>query len=133
MRRVSWSVQPLTLLFSFLLGTLTCVLPARAAQLTVSWGNPASGDQSGFDVERAVGTPDAFAQIATTAANVLSYVDTDLTGGSAYCYRVRAYNAAGTSNYSNTSCGTAPTDTQPPSGTDTPPPSGLVAAYGFNE
>jgi hypothetical protein len=99
-----------------------------AAQLTVSWGAPASGNQSGFYVERADGNTGAFAQIASTTADVLSYVNTSLAGGGAYCYRVRAYNAAGTSAYSNTACGTAPTDTQPPTVSLTAPAQGATVS-----
>ncbi len=40
--------------------------------------------------------------IYTTTANVTTYNDTDLTCGTPYYYRVRAYNAGGDSGYSNT-------------------------------
>ena len=36
-------------------------------------------------------------RIASVAANVVSYSDSNLTAGSTYCYRVRAFNAAGAS------------------------------------
>ena len=45
-----------------------------------------------------------FAQIATVGPNVTSYTDTGLLPLVTYCYRVRAYNGAGDSGYSNTAC-----------------------------
>lgn len=41
-------------------------------------------------------------QIATVSANVRNYSNTDLTRNKHYYYRVRAYNTAGDSGYSNT-------------------------------
>ena len=43
-----------------------------------------------------------FAQIATVGANVKTYANTGLSSYTSYYYRVRAYNAAGNSAYSNT-------------------------------
>jgi titin len=44
-------------------------------------------------------------QIAQVSANVTTYRDAGLAAGF-YSYRVRAYNAAGNSGYSNTASGT---------------------------
>ena len=73
--------------------------PAHAAQLTASWSDATPDDHTGFKVERKTGTTGAFAQVATTGATVMSYIDTTLTAGTTYCYRVRAYNAVGDSPY----------------------------------
>ena len=47
------------------------------------------------------GVAGAFTQIASVGANVRTYGSTGLGGGTRYWYRVRAYNTAGNSAYSN--------------------------------
>src|SRR5262245_34639405 len=88
---------------------LCCCGPSatRAAQLTLTWIDN-STTEDGFKIERADGTTGTFAQIAIVGANVTSYIDSSVTGGATYCYRVRAYNIAGDSAYSNQACGTGP-------------------------
>ena len=76
---------------------------AHAAELTVTWSD-ASTNEDGFKLERKTGTAGSYAQIATLPANTTGYVDTAVTAGTTYCYRVRAYNAAGDSAYSNEDC-----------------------------
>ncbi len=44
-------------------------------------------------------------EIARIPADHASYVDSSVAGGATYCYRVRAGNAAGYSDYSNIACG----------------------------
>ena len=83
--------------------------PAHAAQLTASWSHANPELLTGFKLERKTGTTGAFAQVATTGPAVLAYLDTTLTAGTTYCYRVRAYNAAGDSPYTAEACGVAPT------------------------
>ena len=78
---------------------------AHAAQLTLTWSD-ASTNEDGFKIERATGTTGAYGQRATVAAGSTGYVDTAVTAGTTYCYRVRAYNSAGDSAYSNAACGT---------------------------
>jgi hypothetical protein len=82
------------------------VAAASAAQLTATWTDNANGTAV-FKVERTSGTTDVFAPIATTAMGATSYVDTGVTTGITYCYRVKASNAAGDSAYSNEACGMA--------------------------
>jgi len=67
---------------------------------------------SGFKIERKTGSGSYF-QIATVGAGVTSYSNTALNASTTYYYRVRAYNAAGNSDYSNEASAT----TLPP-----PPP-----------
>jgi len=67
--------------------------------ITLTWTDTSS-NETGFSIER---SPDghAFSQIATVAQNVSTYVDTN-PGPSIYVfYRVRAFNPAGYSAYSN--------------------------------
>src|SRR3990172_3063220 len=61
-------------------------------------------------IERKTGTSGTFAQFATVGANVTSYIDSGLTSGTTFCYRLLAYNVAGDSAYSNEACGTTPQD-----------------------
>jgi hypothetical protein len=65
---------------------------------TLTWTDN-SGNETGFQIERSAdGT--TFTQIATVGANVTTYQDSGVN--KAYYYRVRAFNSAGNSGYSNT-------------------------------
>jgi 3-keto-disaccharide hydrolase/Fibronectin type III domain len=93
---------------------------AHAAILRLTWQDTSS-EETGFKIERLNGS--TYVQIATVDANTKSYSDSNLTAGVSYCYRVRAFNATGTSAPTNAACATAPNDpvvTPPPS---SPPPS----------
>lgn len=80
--------------------------PLVAAQLTLKWSDN-SQNETGFRIERSVdGT--VFTEIAVTGADVESYVDHDVELLTSYWYRVKAYNFAGNSAYSNTASGSAP-------------------------
>jgi hypothetical protein len=58
-------------------------------------GNPAN--EIGFRIERATGTAGAFAVVGKALANTTAYTDTTIASGTAYRYRVVAFNAAGDS------------------------------------
>jgi hypothetical protein len=79
---------------------------APPAQLTLTWQDN-STNESNFGVQRKTGTSGTYAQIALVAANTTSYVDTSVTNGVTYCYRVDALNTAGASAYSNEVCAAA--------------------------
>lgn len=66
-----------------------------------------SSDEDGFEIERQLQGRD-WQRITTVGRNVTNYSDTGLSPNTTYCHRVRAYNAAGSSDYSNTSCATTP-------------------------
>jgi len=69
----------------------------------LSWSDN-SGNEDGFRIERCQGNGcTSFVQIAQVAANTSSYSDTGLSRNTSYSYRVRAFNSAGKSAYSNTS------------------------------
>lgn len=68
-------------------------------QIDLSWTDN-SYDESGFKIERKK-DEETFTEIDTANANVTSYSDTELSSDTTYYYRVRAYNDAGNSDYSN--------------------------------
>jgi PKD repeat protein len=68
-----------------------------------------SADESGFALQRCAGTavfcdanPSAYVSLPPTAPNVTEHVDAGLAPGTTYTWRVRAFNAAGVSPWSNT-------------------------------
>ncbi|MCP4137737.1 MAG: hypothetical protein GY754_42630 [bacterium] len=77
-----------------------------AAEISLSWIDSAN-NETGFRIER---SPDgsSFTEIGTVSANTTSYADSGVSPDSSYYYRVRAYNAAGDSSYSNTANATTP-------------------------
>ena len=107
MRKIS-RLAPIGLDILQLIAGGLCVLvllvgTAHAAQLTVTWTD-ASTNEQGFKLERKTGTAGTYAQLATLPAGTTGYVDATVTAGTTYCYRARAYNAAGDSAYSNEDC-----------------------------
>lgn len=88
-----------------LVGVLAMSSPVWAAN-TLTWQDNAT-NETAYHIERGVaadvtGCPTAtFTQIATTGANITTFVDSAVTEGTTYCYRVKASNPAGSSGYSN--------------------------------
>ncbi len=68
--------------------------PIWSSQLTLSW-NDNSNNKDNFAIERKTGTTETYSQITLTTANTVSFVDTNVTHGVSYCYRLRAINTAG--------------------------------------
>jgi Fibronectin type III domain len=101
----------------FVLATLIWHENVDAASLQLSWADN-SQNEDGFDIERKTGNGGAFLALTTIPANQSSYTDPNLSNGTIYCYRVRAFNKAGGSPYSNEACATtaasAPTPPPPP-------------------
>jgi hypothetical protein len=83
---------------------------ALASQAALHWVDMAT-NESGFKIERKVSPTGTYAQLALTAANLATFVDPTLAASTTYCYRVRAYNTAGNSAYSNEVCVTTPVTT----------------------
>ena len=77
-----------------------------SAQLSVSWEDN-SADETGFKVERSSDGVN-FVQVGTVAADVVTYVDTTVVSSTTYWYRVAAYDASSTSEYSNIASMTTP-------------------------
>ena len=72
-----------------------------SSQVNLSWTDNSSVE-TGYKIERKTGSSGTWSQINTVAANVRTYQDTGRSAGTTYYYRVRAYNSAGNSAYSNT-------------------------------
>jgi hypothetical protein len=72
--------------------------PTRRAVLT--WTDNAN-NELGFKIERSSDGGSTWTHIQTTGANITTYTDASVVSGATYLYRVRAYNAAGDSAYSN--------------------------------
>ena len=79
---------------------------AIAAQLTLTWSD-SSADEVGFAIERSLGSGGPFTETARTGLGITAYSDTNVIAGTTYCYRVRAFNDTGYSDYSNVACGMA--------------------------
>ena len=80
-----------------------------ASSVALSWSDN-SANESGFKIER-MPSGGKYSQITTVGTNVRSYTDSNVVAGSSYCYRVSAYNSAGTSAPSNSVCAQVPTST----------------------
>jgi hypothetical protein len=78
-----------------------------STQINLSWTDNSS-NESGFRIERSTGTSTTYTEIATTGAGVNTYSNTSLTASTQYNYRVRVYNTAGNSAYTNISSATTP-------------------------
>jgi len=73
------------------------------SQVYLSWSDKSS-NETGFKIERCTGNGCTnFAQIKAVGSNVKSYWNTGLSPNVTYTYRVRSYNTAGNSSYSNVS------------------------------
>jgi hypothetical protein len=72
---------------------------------TLNWTDN-SDNEDGFKIERK--TPsipgDNFGEIGQVGTDVVTYTDS-VTDGQQRCYRVRAFNVAGDSAYTNEACG----------------------------
>lgn len=97
-------------------------LNGRATRSTVvelDWTDN-SNDEDGFAVERSLISTAGWQEIARLAADVVRYVDQELQPSTTYYYRVKAFNAYGSSPYSEWISVTTPAP--PP-----PAPTGLTA------
>ena len=81
-------------------------------QLTVNWSSGVLNDETGFVIQRS--TDDmTFSQVGTAPIDASSYVDTQVTPGTTYFYRVQSINPVGSSNFSAVVSGTAQMYTNP--------------------
>jgi V8-like Glu-specific endopeptidase len=75
-------------------------------QIDLAWTDNAD-NETGFEIERSTDGIN-FGQIDTVGANVTGYSDTTVAESTTYYYRVRAYNGAGNSAYTNIANATTP-------------------------
>lgn len=93
-----------------------------ATSVNLAWVDNAS-NETGFRIERCTGSGcTGFVEITTVGANIGTYQDAGRASGTTYTYRVRAYNTAGNSDYSNAVAATTQTVVTVP-----PAPSNLTA------
>jgi hypothetical protein len=78
-----------------------------SSQIQITWADNAT-NETGYRIERSTDGVN-FAEVAQSLGNVTSFIDSSLAAGIKYYYRVRAYNAAGSSGYSNVSSATTET------------------------
>jgi len=79
-----------------------------ARAITLAWADKSIGE-AGFEIWRSTtGTGGSYSLLKVVPANVVGSDDAGLTGGTQYCYRVRAIGAASipSSAFSNTACAT---------------------------
>jgi len=81
-------------------------------RIDLAWSDN-STNENGFAIERSADGAN-FSQISTVAANLTSYSNTGLTASTTYFYRVRAFNNAGSSGYSNLASATTAALSAPP-------------------
>jgi hypothetical protein len=101
---------------------------ASETQIDLTWTDNAT-NEDGYRIESCTGAACAtFAEVGTVAANVNVFAHTGLTASTSYSYRVRAHNAEGASDFSNTV--SASTEIIPP---PPPPPTALPVLIGAGE
>jgi titin len=72
---------------------------ANASSVTLRW-NDNAGDESGFEVWRSPdGTEAGYGKVATLGANATAWTDNGLQANTHYWWKVRSYNAAGSSAF----------------------------------
>jgi fibronectin type 3 domain-containing protein len=75
------------------------VTATSATEDTVTWTDPGQ-NASAFLIERKAGASRSYSMIAQVDGKTLSFMDSGLTTGAQYFYRLRSTNSAGTSSYS---------------------------------
>ncbi len=71
-----------------------------SGQIDLTWTDNAT-DEAGFQIDRSLNGID-WGPLTTVSANTTSYPDTGLAASTTFWYRVKAYNSAADSVYSNT-------------------------------
>jgi len=74
--------------------------PVSSSRIDLFWADNSSGE-SGYSIERRVGSDGVYSEIATVSADVEAFVDSGLAASTTYYYRVGSFNGNGMSEYSN--------------------------------
>ncbi|TMQ30281.1 MAG: hypothetical protein E6K70_24420, partial [Planctomycetota bacterium] len=93
------------------------VAAVSGTQINLKWTDN-STNETGYTIQRSTDGTN-FTTIATAGPATNKYMDSGLNSGTAYYYRVSAYNAGGTSAYSNTASATIPSSMLPSIGAPT--------------
>jgi hypothetical protein len=104
--------------FTIIKGSISLTLPAAPVNLTaiavsrgqinLTWSDN-SNNEEGFKIERCQGKGCTdFEEISQDRPNAIAFSNTELSRKSKYSYRVRAFNAAGNSAYSNIAAAKTP-------------------------
>lgn len=80
--------------------TAAAQAPGKGGGVALAWADKSS-NEGGFLVERKTGSTSSWQPLITLAANTTKYTDTTTLARTTYYYRVRSYNIAGSSAYSN--------------------------------
>jgi subtilisin family serine protease len=92
---------------------------ASAHQINLGWTDNAHNEM-GFKIERKDSPTGVYSEIATVSPNATTYSDTGVSPLTTYSYRIRTFNAAGNSAYSNEDdAATSPALTASDSGSST--------------
>ena len=75
--------------------------------IRLEWADTAA-DESLFRIERALSPTGPWSEVGTVAANTATYTDATLQPSVAYYYRVRSFNGAGASSYTDPASATTP-------------------------
>ncbi len=123
LRSGSAKTSRFSLKWIILTGVIVQLFPvlARSETLRLSWKDNSS-NESGFRIERSVDASN-FSQIAQVGPNVTEFVDTGLSPSTQYWYRVRAFNSAGNSGFTNLANASTEEASATPPPSDNPPPS----------
>ncbi|MGA1790078.1 MAG: SBBP repeat-containing protein [bacterium] len=78
--------------------------PPNKDRIHVTWQDN-SNNEDGFRIERKEYTDANYSYLNEVGQAVTEYYDSSVTAGITYCYRVRAYQGAVDSSYSNEACG----------------------------
>ena len=98
-------------------------------QVNLTWTDN-SDNESGFKIDRKIGDSGNWSEITTVGVNEETYQNTSLEDGTRYYYRVRAYNAAGNSEYSLEASATTLTRTTFTFGSDDILTTQTIGVYG---
>ena len=86
---------------------------SSASYISLLWRDNAN-NEDGFKIERSTSSSSGFVQVGSVGANVTNWIDSGLSAGTTYYYRVCAYKGSNNSSYSNIALATTQIATPPP-------------------